>query len=204
MATITTPVKIWGVEVLGVSDLNTYLGANIQALLDGRFLKIADTVLLGSSGAITFTVPAGYRHLMLEYQARGDAASVNTTTLLQFNGDTAADYDGVLMDGKQSATFASSETIGGTSIVAGSLVAASAPANFASQGTIHIANYGGTAFHKQLTATNGFKLANTTGNIYEEAISGFWRSAAAINAIKLFPASGNFITGSTFTLYGLM
>jgi hypothetical protein len=35
------------------------------------------------------------------------------------------------------------------------------------------------------------------------AIVGLWSSTSAINIIKIFPASGNILAGSTFTLYGI-
>ncbi len=35
------------------------------------------------------------------------------------------------------------------------------------------------------------------------AIIGLWRSTSAINVIQIYPASGNILAGSTFTLYGI-
>jgi hypothetical protein len=34
-------------------------------------------------------------------------------------------------------------------------------------------------------------------------IVGLWRGTAAINSITIYPAGGNFASGSTLTLYGI-
>jgi hypothetical protein len=64
-----------------------------------------------------------------------------------------------------------------------------------------IYNYAGTTFWKITTATNGYEQAAST--LYSLANSGMWHSTAAITSIRLAPGTGNFVAGSSFTLYGM-
>jgi hypothetical protein len=63
--------------------------------------------------------------------------------------------------------------------------------------------YSQTTFHKPVHL-NGYYRNNTgAGNSANINYYGFWRSAAAITSILLFPSSGSFATGSIFSLYGM-
>lgn len=189
------------------SDRNTYMGAsgNLQYLYDGRLYKIAESVLGVVTASVTFSsIPGTYRHLMIVWSGRGDNATNSVGLIMQANGDTAANYDSELYQfhGSVSGPFVQ-ETLGTATPTIGDMCAASATANFAGGGVIEIENYAGTTFNKQATGRSAFKTANTTGNVNHEVEAWFWRSTAAINALKLLPSAGNFAAGSMFQLYGM-
>lgn len=60
-----------------------------------------------------------------------------------------------------------------------------------------------TCFKTVLTPQAGPVLAQSTTNIRMQTFVGFWRSTAAITSISLTLASGNYVAGSKFTLYGI-
>lgn len=185
----------WGTTVN--SDLNDL---NTRALVT----KIAETVLGASAGSVTFSsIPNTFRHLRLEWQARGDTAAVNTALQLQVNGDTSASYD------RQSTQIvgtvvSASEAQGLTAMLLGLLAAASASANTPGTGTIDIPNYAGTVFVKHALTQTVAQAGVGSGALTARFDLGSYRATtSAINALKLFPAAGNFVAGSTFTLYGI-
>lgn len=204
MANFTTPVKTWGNEVWSSADVNTYIRDNLQYLYDNRVTKIAEFVLGVVTASVTFSsIPGTYRTLLLPWEARGDNPTASTAVVMQANSDTTANYDSELYQfhGSVSGPFVQ-ELIGTATPAAGDMCAASAPAGFAGAGVIEIPNYAGTTFNKAATCRSSFKGANTTGNINHEIEAWFWRSNAAINALKLSPGAGNFAAGSSFQLYG--
>jgi hypothetical protein len=180
-------------------------GGNLQYLYDGRVYKIAEFVLGIVTASVTFSsIPGTYRHLMVVWSGRGDNVSGSVGLIMQANGDTTANYDSELYQfhGSSSGPFVQ-ETIGTATPTIGDMAAASATAAFAGGGVIEIENYAGTTFNKQATGRSAFKTANTTGNLNHEVEAWFWRSTAAINALKLFPSAGNLTAGCMFELYGL-
>lgn len=207
MAVITTPVKVWGVEPITVADIGTYITANLQALIDGRVLKIADQVLAASAASVTFSsIPQTYRHLEISWTARSDAAGNNVDVLGQFNGDTGAnyDYEHLYLNGASPAALTGAEGIGATATRLGEFTAAGPSAGQAGVGRIAIPNYAGSAFWKNADYSSSFRIGTATGQFFKNVGAGFWRSTAAITSIKLFPSVGNFIAGSVFSLYGAM
>jgi hypothetical protein len=68
-----------------------------------------------------------------------------------------------------------------------------------STGTIHFQNYSNSTTNKTVLARGGF--AGTGSSLF--ATVNLWRSTSPINIIEIFPSSGTFSTGSTFTLYGI-
>jgi hypothetical protein len=166
-------------------------------------VKIAEQILGGTTASVTFSsIPAGYSALEMHIQARGDTASSVTNINLQFNADTAANYDTQSHYGQTSSTGAV-ETLAGTSITIPEIAAASAPANHAGTLRLSIPRHAATTWFKSVDGTSTSSFGTGAGALVTRKISGRWRSTAAITSIKLQPAAGSFVTGSSFTLYGL-
>jgi hypothetical protein len=111
--------------------------------------------------------------------------------LLQFNSDTTSNYSWTRLTGTGSAA-GSTRATSQTSIQAG--WGGTDPATT----IVSIQNYSNATTYKTcLVRTN-----DASG--YVAAYAGLWRSTSAINRIDILAYSGtNFITGSTFTLYGI-
>src|SRR5258706_674206 len=55
---------------------------------------ISEVVTAGSQASVTYSsIPATWRDIRVVVRGRGDTAAVNSNLLLQFNGDTGANYD---------------------------------------------------------------------------------------------------------------
>lgn len=205
MALWTATVDIGaGGQNASATDRNLYIGAtgNLQYLYDNRVQKIAESVLGAPAASVTFSsIPGTYRHLGIRWTAVGSTVANSIDVVLQANGDTGANYDSMLTLFNSGGLNSSQENLAQASAKCGYMPASTGAG--AGGGYIEIPFYAGTTLQKMFTALAGFKNANTTASIFSVVVTGHWRSAAAITSILLKPSAGNFITGSTFVLYGL-
>lgn len=183
----------WGTTVAAdLNDLDTR----------AKLTKIGEFVAVGATASVSFSsIPATYKHLLVEWSARGDTASTNVAMILQLNGDTTATYDVQLLNSSAGVTTSAATSATGSPQL-GFMSAASAPAGYAGGGEISIKNYASTAFHKVAICTTAWETAAAAGQVDVSAV--FWHPAAvaAVNALVVKPSAGNFVTGTVVTLYG--
>jgi hypothetical protein len=155
---------------------------------------IATTTLNSNQGTVTFsTISGSYTDLILICDAKGASAQ---SVRMQFNSDTATNYSTANLyaniggsPDNGSARYTSENSIR-TSYVQNGL----STTDFLTS-IIHLQNYSNTTTYKTILSRSA-QAANLT--------VGLWRSTSAITSISLFPAASvNFISGSTFTLYGI-
>ena len=165
--------------------------------------SIYDTTLGASAANVDITgISATYAHLMMSVYARGDNASANTSMLIQFNGDTAANYDYQLLQAFAAAP-AASETFAATSAFIGLIPANTAGANLFGSTEFFLPHYAGSTNNKESVSINSLKTGTTTGLMGVYLIGGAWRSTAAVNRITIFPVAGNFVAGTRVTIHAL-
>jgi parallel beta-helix repeat protein len=186
---VTTPLTD-----LGTGNFVTVAGSGGSS----DFVKIAETVVGSAVPSVTFSsISAAYRNLKLVITGRTDAAGTDFTIL--FNGDAGSNYQNVLAYNGSAA--GASANFSQTSATLGSTASSSSPANQAGVSEIMIYDYASTTFYKSATSLSHRLDGVSTAYILEYAVT--WNSTAAINSIQVSSGAGNFITGSTFTLYGL-
>jgi hypothetical protein len=168
-------------------------------------MVLLDEVVVGGAGAanIAFSGIAGtYRSLKIIWAGRTTNASAQAVGM-QFNADTAANYDSESADWA-STTGTAFQAVAATSIRIGAVVPSGAPAGNFTQGEIVIYNYANTNYNTDCSIRSSRVDAHSSGNVHIEIDTGHWRSTAAITAITLTPAAGNFPEHSRATLYGIM
>ena len=146
------------------------------------------TQTLGSAAAtVTFSsIPSTYTDLVLVYAG---TLSADGGFALRFNSDTGGNYSNTALFGDGS-TAGSNTNINDTSMGLGYGGTAQ------NVTTMQIQNYSNSTTYK--TA-----LSRNNGGGYVSARVGLWRNTAAITTVAVLTYSGNFATGSTFTLYGI-
>jgi hypothetical protein len=157
--------------------------------------KIATTTLGSAAASITFSsIAATYTDLRIVLNAQTTNAGVSGVEF-QFNSDTATNYSYTRLrgNGTSATSSASTSTTGG---YAGYTVQSS---NW-SMSALDIFSYAGSTL-KTTLATNAAD-ENGTGNVWNTV--SLWRSTAAITAVKLICATGNFAIGTTATIYGIL
>lgn len=148
------------------------------------------TITLGSSAStVTFgSIPAGYRDLRLVANVSGTGAILDSD-YVKFNTSTA-DFTTVQMYGNGSTTGSNTGTSGRVSNYENTI-------GRMYLWVLDIMDYSQTDKHK--TYLSRFN-ADDAG---VGAFAGRWAQTAALTAIQVYPATGSYAAGSTFTLFGV-
>jgi hypothetical protein len=178
--------------------LNNVAGLmGVSSTAVGDYQSIATVTVSTATSTITFSsIAATYSHL----QIRGicNISGGDTEAKLTFNGDTTA------------ANYATHQIVGDGATVTVTGAANSGfiktaitnlTANIYGGAVIDILDYANTSKYKTVRTLAGVDL-NGNGNM--RFASGVWmNSANAVTSITLTASSGNFITYSSFALYGI-
>lgn len=159
----------------------------------------------GSSATIDFTaIPATYDHLLIQGVGRLANAAVTANLQVILNNDAGANYNDNNIKGNNN-VLSGDENQTQNEIFIGQICAATATANRFSSSKIWIPYYKETDFFKALVY-KGLTIPNDAVAATWENIlgSGNWLSAVAINRVTLLnSAGGNFVTGTSYSLYGI-
>ena len=153
---------------------------------------ISSTTLGSDTASVTFSSISGsYTDLVLIISAKNTGGS-GYNLYGRFNSDTGTNYSTTYLGGNGSSAFS-----GRDSSQSQMRFGFTNNSNMQPQ-IIHIQNYSNTTTNKT-TLVRGNDSGSGT-----YAIVNLWRSTAAINTIYLYQElSANFVSGSTFTLYGV-
>ena len=199
-----------GVDVASSGQVPTADGAGGAAWATpsgsggGALSVIGESVLGSAAASIDFSsIPATFRHLLIEFWGRSTDASTGTGLIIRFNGDTASNYDYQRDLGNGTTALATSAA--GTNLpLVGFVVGANATAGRAGAVSIRIPGYASTAFNKLALGVGGSVQGTATSGFLGENSFVNWRSTAAINQVTLsLQSGGNFAAGTIATLYGL-
>ena len=157
------------------------------------YVALQKTTLTTATNSVTLSsIPQGYTDLVLVFNG---TESANQFLAFQVNSDTGSNYSWTRMYGDGSAAYSSR----GTSTTFGRLGIGD-PTNRTLTIT-NFMNYSNATTYKNTLGRSGTNGGSFTGT---SLITGTWRNTAAITTISVI-ASGSttFVTGSTFTLYGI-
>ena len=160
---------------------------------------LLEKITVGAAGAssVTFSgIPqTGYTDLVLKISARGDAGAISRSLGLTFNGSSTG-YSNRFLQGDGS----SASSGNGTSIYLGECTAATATANTFGNQEVYIPNY--TSSSNKSLSVDAVAETNATTQ-YMSLVADLWANSAAITSMTIVIATGNFVQGSTFYLYGV-
>jgi hypothetical protein len=152
---------------------------------------------------VTFSaVPSTYTDLVLRISVRTDeTATAFSTILLTFNGSSASNYSRTFLRGNGVGTVSSQRTSNAANVnLAQASDAVDAASNTFGNGEIYIPNYTVTA-NKPLSAFTVQEDNSTTAFI--AATAGLRSVTDAITSLTLTASASNFVSGSSFYLYGI-
>lgn len=163
---------------------------------------ISSQVLGTSATSVTFSaIPGTFKDLVLRVSGRTDNADTMDNLKIVFNGNTATNYSYTELKATPSA---GSESSSNMTFVYGhyGLDAASNTTNTFSSNEIYIPSYTASQ-NKPLSLINVLE-SNSTTLPFTSAQAQLWRNTAAITSIVLSSSNAaNFVSGSSFYLYGL-
>ena len=167
------------------------------------YTLIASNTLSSSAASVTFSaIPNTYTDLVLKWSARGDTSAQTVNPYVQFNGVTSNVYSRTLIYGAGSGGTGSGRNSNIDRIYVNAIPAATSTSNTFGNSEMYVPSYLASQ-NKPVgifTATED-NAANVNDNI--NVIAGLYSQTTAISAILIAPFSGNFVSGSSFFLYGI-
>jgi hypothetical protein len=199
---------VQGTTNYGVTSALSAASNSVTPAVPPTFELIQTTSLSSSASSIDFSLGSNsFTDLYMILNARTDVGGDKDQLLIQFNGDTtASNYSSGYNAGDGSNSSFSSLFTRTTS--AAGLRFAGLPGNGSSSGTrgaleIDFFNVNSPYF-KTVLAYGGFTDLSSTPVGTIGAYNGSWRNTAVLTSIALKAQSnGNFMSGSTFSLYGM-
>lgn len=182
----------------GVTGASSAASNSVTPANPSSYESIASTTG-GGAYSITFSsIPTGYKSLQVRFSFQ-NASNNGDWLFMQFNGDTAGNYDYHRLRGNGATVFAGRTN--NASYMFASETANGAWPSYPGIGIIDVIDYDSTTKNKTMRHISGSEK-NGAGGI--ELGSGLWRSTAAVTSITLtcFSGSGSF-TSSSFALYGI-
>lgn len=154
---------------------------------------IEEKVLGSAQASVTFSsIPGTYKDLVLEMLVGNttDNWQINVT----YNGDTGSNYSYTYLSG--SGTAAASGRASSTAYVR-AFANNGQPTSLSGTSLFNVFSYANTNVNKTSISRDGSASRGT------EAIVGLWRSTSAITSLTLTNAGNQFLSGSTFRLWGV-
>jgi hypothetical protein len=167
------------------------------------YTLISSNVLSSSAASVTFSsIPATYTDLVMRLSLRCDPGySTDVVPFgVRFNSDSATNYSNTALIGFGSGTASSRDSNANNGTVYYSMNGTNTTANTFGSIEIYIPSYT-VSQNKPFSAIGAQENNNATA--YMAAHAELWRNTAAITSTTLTPNSGNFLTGSSFYLYGI-
>ena len=168
------------------------------------YTPLYSQTLSGNTTSVTFSnIPTTYTDLRIVASLRSTRSALWDSLSLRFNSDSSSTYSGTNLQSNSSSNMTSGRESNSALTFTGNFPAASAPSSVFGLITVDILNYSNTTTNKTYLA-KGNAILNATNNDLE-LISLLYRgSTAPITSITLLSqTSSSFVSGSTFTLYGI-
>lgn len=162
--------------------------------MPATYEPIATYTIPSATNTYTFTSITG-TYTDIEIVMNGTVSADGRDPSIRFNSDTGTNYSYTNLSGNGTSAL-SSRVSNNTYIqmTTNASWSSTVPCNT----LVRIQNYSNaTTFKTTLNRSNAAGYAGV------DATVGLWRSTSAITSITLFLPSGNWNTGSTFTLYGI-
>jgi len=168
----------------------------------GGAYDLLETTTLGSSASsVTFTglgSYSDYAHLQIRAITKGSHTSFDETAFFRLNGDSGSNYAAHRLQGSGSTVFSNgyaSQSSGRFGILSGSN-----GGNLGWSSTIFdLLDFSETSKYKTTRSLTGMK--DSASIILMN--SSLWLDTAAVTSLQVLPTSGNYLSGSRFSLYGI-
>lgn len=156
------------------------------------YSQIATQTLGSATSSVTFSsIPSTYTDLVII--ANGGITTGPDDVKIRLNGDSGSNYSSTLLRGSGSAVL-SYRVSNQTEMFYASYFGSGSGS---SVGIINIQNYSNSTTYKTVLCRG-----NSAADFVNAAVS-LWRSTSAVNSVTLIGGGSTFISGSTFSLYGI-
>ncbi len=166
------------------------------------YTLISSNILTTATASVTFSsIPATLTDLVLRLSVRSTNTDSYPSILnINFNSDSSSLYSTTVLYGQDSSAGSLNRS-SRTKLDAEGLSNVNTTSNTFASMEIYIPSYLASQ-NKPISLFDVSEVNSTTTNIIS-AQAGLYRSTTAISAIELAPSSANFVSGSSFYLYGI-
>lgn len=156
------------------------------------YVPLATKTLTATATTVTFSsISQVYRDLVL---VATPMTSASNNVWFRINGDASSTYESMYMLGQGTSGLSGINS----SVTYADISGGSTPTSTVrAQIKIDLIDYSATDKHKTFLRRSDQDADGTVASVQR------WPSFAAITSLTLLPQSGNFVIGSTFTLYGV-
>jgi hypothetical protein len=166
------------------------------------YTLISSNVLSSSAASVTFSsIPATYTDLVVRFSVRHDGALTASNMKLIINSDSGSSYSDTRLSGNgATATSARASTGDYAFAFTGFINGASSTSNTFTNGEFYLPSYTSST-KKPYSTYNAVENNATTG--YNWVSAQLWQGTTTINDLYFDSGGYNFVTGSSFYLYGI-
>jgi hypothetical protein len=166
------------------------------------YTLISSNVLSSSAASVTFSsIPSTYTDLVVRVSGRSDdSANPQGSIRLYINGNTSSVYSFTRLLGTGSTTSTYTSGSGTELFFNQGLSTTQSTTNTFGNAEIYIPSYTNSA-NKQIGGHQAMETNSTTA--YMGATAGLTRITSAITTIEVSLNTGNYVSGSSFYLYGI-
>lgn len=164
------------------------------------YTLIASNTLGSSAASVTFSsIPATYTDLVVRISARADTGDTFQNLRVQINGNTGTVYSNTRLEGN-GATASSARNSNASFLASGEVDGSTATSNTFASIEMYFPSYA-ASINKPISTFAAQE--NNTTTAYIRGIAGLFSSTTAISSIQFKPVADNFVSGSSFFLYGI-
>lgn len=165
------------------------------------YTLISSNVLTSSAASVTFSsIPSTYTDLVVRWSARSDVGGSADNIGIQLNGVTSS-YSSTELRGNGSTVISGRSSSAAQWNQNVSVPSSAYTANTFSNNELYIPSYT-VSQNKPTSAFNTSENNSTTAII--NVFAHLWQNNATVSQIQFFSLNGaNFVTGSSFYLYGI-
>lgn len=175
--------------------------AAVQGLIPPLIGTDAATVGTGARASLTVNVTGAWNFLDVQWYGRADKNAAAASAYLQLSGDTTSSYLWEVVETNNTTTTPTPSGATDTVMHIGTMPALTATANYAGAGRFSIAGASSSLFKVVTSQAAGHSgLTNVRIGTY----AGQWNKTGAVTSITLMPDTGNWVVGSTLSVYGRM
>jgi hypothetical protein len=169
-------------------------------------MSLIETATIGSGGASSITfdaIAADWTDLKIVISARSTRSGIDDWIYARFNGDTTTShYSNRWLNGTGSSASSGNQTSADGHIAFGA-TGSTATSNTFGNIEVYIPNY--ASANQKSSSVDGTPENNATsvGTFGMAIVANLWNQTDAITSITLTLANGDFVEGSTATIYGI-
>ena len=179
--------------IIGVIDSSKT--GNLAGYLAYEFIAASSP---SGTNTVTFSsIPATYKNLRLHIVGRSTHTAYDVHGYLRFNNDTSSNYRGRYTLSNGTLPLYVQNNASSFALAIPDFPGSYIDTNDFASGICEIYDYANTNQIKIVTGFGGY----STGGWGQS--SGYWNSTAAVNRIDMVLATGNWVAGSHFALYGI-